>query len=185
VDHYLPKAEYSFLAVHPVNLVPICGDCNSIFKGTREPVDRDEEAPLVNMFIPYHRSALEFAIVIADRSGAGSLQFRITEDDGLRSRRIDYLNKTFRLEERWPSRESEIKNSIVGELQTARRILERFEESPKSVQMEIEVAEMLDSRIKRIGRVSDYVLHASYLRFAANNQDEFEELLGQFLGDGE
>jgi len=41
---------------------------------------------------------------------------------------------------------------------------------------------MLKDRTALIGKNYNYVLHASYLTFAANDQDEFEELYRQFEG---
>jgi hypothetical protein len=37
LDHYLPKAQYSALAVNPINLIPACTDCNKIKLSSIEP----------------------------------------------------------------------------------------------------------------------------------------------------
>ena len=182
VDHYLPKSSYSFLSIHPVNLVPVCRECNSSFKLVRDPVDKANDAPLVNIFVPYLRAALGSVTVKTSRSNDGALQFEVIDNDGSRSRRVKNLVRTYRLEERWPSRESQIKGSIVEELQTARRRLARYGENPDAVQLRLEIDDMLESKITRIGRNHNYILHASYLSFASGNQDESDELLRQFEG---
>ncbi len=183
VDHYLPKAAYSFLSVHPANLVPICKECNSSFKGTRDPIDEADDAPLVNIFIPYYRPALDFIDVQAYRTDEGVLQFRILDSDGSRSRRVDNLDKTFRLEDRWRSRTDQVTGSIREALSGARRIMLRLRINPKRVGLETELGEMGKERTKRIGKDYNYVLHASYLRFAKEDPGEFGELLRQFKGE--
>lgn len=35
-DHYLPKSKYKFLALNLYNLIPVCKNCNSTFKGAEE-----------------------------------------------------------------------------------------------------------------------------------------------------
>ncbi|GHC56119.1 hypothetical protein [Roseibacillus persicicus] len=39
-DHFLPKAKYPFNTVNFHNLAPICHDCNSTYKGTKDPLKR-------------------------------------------------------------------------------------------------------------------------------------------------
>lgn len=43
-DHYLPKAQYPFIAVNFENLVPMCHDCNSLEKTTTDPLHDDSGA---------------------------------------------------------------------------------------------------------------------------------------------
>lgn len=38
IDHFLPKTTYPHLACHPDNLVPVCHQCNSGFKGEIDPL---------------------------------------------------------------------------------------------------------------------------------------------------
>jgi hypothetical protein len=49
-DHFLPKSDYPFLSVHPANLVPLCLDCNRLFKRDQDPIDVHNDAPLINTF---------------------------------------------------------------------------------------------------------------------------------------
>jgi hypothetical protein len=181
-DHYLPKAAYSFLAVHPANLVPICKECNSSFKGTRDPIDEVDDAPLVNIFIPYYRPALDFIDVETRQTDTGVLQFRILDSNGTRSRRVDNLDRTFRLEERWVSRQRQVVGSVSEELTGARRIIRRLGGSPGDIELRAQLQDMLERRAERIGKDHNYVLHTSYLRFAEADQGEFDELLRQFKG---
>jgi len=36
LDHYLPRSRYPFAGANPKNLVPMCGRCNSAYKGTTD-----------------------------------------------------------------------------------------------------------------------------------------------------
>lgn len=182
-DHYLPKAAYSFLSIHPANLVPVCKNCNSSFKGTHDPIDVAGDAPLVNVFMPYYRPALDFIKVQAYRTDVGELQFRIFDSDDSRSRRVDNLDQTFQLEDRWRSRTDQVTGSIREALSNARRIMLRHKNNPDQIELRTELGEMLQERTRRIGKNYNYVLHASYLRFAKTDQGEFEELLRQFEGE--
>lgn len=60
VDHYLPKTDYSVLAVDPGNLVPACSDCNR-FKGNYRP-SQDKPAILH----PYFDSVDSFRWLYAE-----------------------------------------------------------------------------------------------------------------------
>jgi len=51
LDHHLPKSRYPALAVTPLNLVPVCRDCNT-FKGQRFPQSADKQ-----MLHPYYDNA--------------------------------------------------------------------------------------------------------------------------------
>lgn len=60
IDHYLPKTDYSTLAVDPRNLVPACSDCNR-FKGSYRP-SQDKAAVLH----PYFDSVDSFRWLYAE-----------------------------------------------------------------------------------------------------------------------
>lgn len=182
VDHYLPKSSYSVLSVHPTNLVPVCQGCNRSFKLTRDPIDLENDAPLVNIFVPYLRPALDFVAINTRRLANGPLQFSIIDVDGTRSRRVENLDRTFQLEERWCKRADQVKDSVREALSGARRIMLKHEIIPREVDLQVELEEVHKERTALIGKNYNYVLHASYLTFAANDQDEFEELYRQFEG---
>lgn len=50
-DHYLPEAQYPFVSVNFENLVPMCHDCNSYEKSTKDPLSDNGESRVV--FYPY------------------------------------------------------------------------------------------------------------------------------------
>jgi hypothetical protein len=181
-DHYLPKSSYLFLSVHPANLVPVCSECNLNFKASRDPIDDATDAPLMNLFIPYYRAALDFITVNTSKSATGALQFSIVDADGSRSRRVENLVRTYQLEERWFSRRDQVTGSIREALSHHRRILERHGMVLNEGDFRHELDEMAKDRTDRIGRDYNYVLHTSYLRYAATDPGESAQLLRQFRG---
>ena len=54
IEHYFPKSIYPHLAIHPYNLIPICGRCNSIH-GDKDPFDevKSTDRLLGDVFLPY------------------------------------------------------------------------------------------------------------------------------------
>ena len=101
-DHYLPKSKYPFLSLHHANLVPLCIYCNRSFKGDRDPIDDHTNAPLVNMFHPYERPAREHMDIVVSRDNQGIPQIIFEDRDGMPSRRVQSLQRVFRLHTRWP-----------------------------------------------------------------------------------
>jgi hypothetical protein len=59
IDHYLPQDDYPHLACHPFNLIPICSICNSGFKGTKDPLQREGSRwSLLDIWLPYRNKGL-------------------------------------------------------------------------------------------------------------------------------
>ncbi|MBN1877714.1 MAG: hypothetical protein JXA33_26055 [Anaerolineae bacterium] len=55
IDHYLPKAVYPHLAVHPYNLIPVFHFCNAVEKGSTEPLKsaKGPRRELQTILLPY------------------------------------------------------------------------------------------------------------------------------------
>nr|WP_290226737.1 hypothetical protein [Trichocoleus desertorum] len=105
-DHFFPKKDYPFFAVHPSNLVPICLSCNRSFKGDRDPIDSVATEPLVNTFHPYGNPAINHINIDikSDPSTKDILVIKITEKSGQSSRRVKSFNRLLKLEDRWSGR---------------------------------------------------------------------------------
>lgn len=113
-DHYFPKFKYPALALHPDNLLPVCGSCNSPgIKGTKDPVDsRDAGAgELCTVFLPYLRAAWDEVeldvdahcrIMMRPKPGSG----------GWTARRIENMDRLYRLCERWSSVLESVQNDV-------------------------------------------------------------------------
>ena len=54
-DHYLPKALYPFNSINFRNLAPACHDCNSAYKGTKDPIHNAKGRR--KAFNPYSKTA--------------------------------------------------------------------------------------------------------------------------------
>lgn len=62
LDHFFPKSRYPLLAVHLLNLTPLCKDCNQTYKGSKDAIadNNDQVADvhcLHDIFHPYLRPA--------------------------------------------------------------------------------------------------------------------------------
>jgi len=38
LDHFFPKSKYPFLSIHPLNLTPLCKDCNQTYKSSKDAI---------------------------------------------------------------------------------------------------------------------------------------------------
>lgn len=52
IEHFFPKSRYPHLAVHPLNLIPICPNCNSGAAGAIDPFG-DDNTDLLGLILPY------------------------------------------------------------------------------------------------------------------------------------
>jgi hypothetical protein len=180
-DHFLPKSKYPFLSIHPANIVPLCLDCNRLFKLNFDPIDDHNDAPLVNSFHPYCKCAIEYVDIKVVISDTGVKRIVIKDKDGMPSRRVNNLNNTFKLEQRWQDRLRQSVDSIIDELRGAARRINRCRvDQIKSEDLKIELEDMLMNRARLIGQRQNYVLHKSYLDYALEDANEFESLLELF-----
>jgi hypothetical protein len=180
-DHFLPKSKYPFLAVHPANLVPVCLACNRSFKTGRDPLDNPHDQPLVNAFHPYGRPAIDHIDVKVDRDNVGVRHVHLEDRGGISSRRVAGLNRTYRLEERWPdSLEYEVKcltETLVEYGDWSR--MRGYQVGADDLRMTL--ASQLQKRQGKIGQEHHCLLDIGYLRLALDDTGEFNGLLRQFL----
>lgn len=52
-DHYLPKDVYPFNSINFLNLAPMCYECNSSYKGTKDPLLKQDKTTRRKAFYPY------------------------------------------------------------------------------------------------------------------------------------
>lgn len=124
VDHYFPRKKYPALAIHRLNFLPICGECNGPRrKHTKNPVASSDMGPgeLLTVFLPYLRA------------GKDEIEFRVSEDarryivmeprdkgDGYAQKRIDNMERLFMLGSRWSTVFSYVYEDIRAELNQER-----------------------------------------------------------------
>jgi hypothetical protein len=179
-DHFFPKSLYPFFSVHLENLVPICLQCNRSFKLDRDPIDEPDEAPLTNTFHPYRKPAIDHIQVSVSRNATGLLEVVITEHAGMPSRRISSLNRVFRLEKRWTTRLPAIIERIRADIAKQGRRRNSRGESVDEEILKDGLKIYPDEYERGLGKFSNHILESSYLRFVADDRNEFEELLRYF-----
>lgn len=106
-DHYLPKSKYPFNSVNFRNLVPICHECNTGYKKTKDPLFRDDDmAQRRKTFYPYDEfmDSMTFKLSVAEK---GKIPI---EDDQLiidicstlgKNQEVDAWNDIFEIKKRY------------------------------------------------------------------------------------
>jgi hypothetical protein len=179
-DHYLPKSQYPFLSIHPLNLVPTCLECNQRVKRAKDPVDAHDAEPLRNTFLPYVAPAIDQVAVQVSRDGAGALKLALVEQNGNPSRRVSSLDRVFELQARWKDRlahEIEMVRQDVAE--AGRRLAEDSTERDKR-RLRREVELRPDELARRLGQRPFMLAQASYRAFAVSDEDELDVLMSYF-----
>lgn len=171
-DHHFPKGVHPALSVHPLNLVPICPECNSSFKLER---DAGEKACLAEQFLPYHRPVFGPAKAVVRRSAGGVIDVEIEDEPGAPPTRREALDHVYRLRGRWRDRlDGYVKDSILNNL---RRQLTKRHPGPGGVSEEFRDQRdwFHDDRRKK----PDAILSEAYCDFAAGDTDECSALASQ------
>jgi hypothetical protein len=181
VDHFLPKSIYPFLALHPYNLVPICGTCNSSCKLAKDPLDHTDDDPFLHSFHPYLRPALPAIDIVASRDNRGEIAYELRDRTPPlpRSRRVESMNRLLDLESRWRNRKAE------GDVRQRFRIYglqsARYGQSVNENELRSALDLDIQERPRRVGAEANTVLEISYLRFVKNDPTEFALLLDYYL----
>lgn len=181
-DHYFPKSKYPFLSLHHANLVPLCLECNRSFKGQHDPIDDPDNAPLLNIFLPYHRPAVDYVDFVVSRDDKGVPHIEFEDHEYVPSRRVENFKRVFRLSARWPNDLREQMKRLVEDIGDAGHRLRRYTEITEDV-FRVELNDMTEKKVERIGKRPNHILQSSYLRFALENDDEFQGLFREFVGD--
>lgn len=184
-DHFLPKSKYPFLSLHYENLVPLCIYCNRSFKGTRDSIDDQQDAPLLNIFHPYERPALEYLNILTSRDDKGVPKIELEDKDGMPSRRVENLKRVFRLHERWPDQLRYQIQGLRDDIANMGRRIRTYSNGQELTEQELqsELEEILKQRKENQGERIGYVLQTSYLTFILNDNSEFQEIFREFAGN--
>ncbi len=125
IDHYLPKSKYPHLACHPYNLVPSCLVCNQRIKRESDPLTCQRINPgarrkLEDIFCLYRepglwdKTYLEVSLKSKNLpTQIGSLKTQGSLNIG---DRIEVLQETYRIPERWSKQVDEIEDYIYRKL---------------------------------------------------------------------
>lgn len=102
-DHYLPKATYPALAVHGLNLVPLCKTCNGALKGSKDPLGgHDGPCSLPDIWFPYRRPGAHEIRLSFDLEKSSEQRVAFIGETGAKSR-AHRFDSIFSLRERWGS----------------------------------------------------------------------------------
>lgn len=190
-DHFFPKKDYPFFAVHPSNLVPLCLSCNRSFKGDRDPIDSKGTAPLINTFHPYGNQAINHINLIIQESfdTKDVLVVKAKEQDGTASRRVKSLNRLLKLEARWSGRlNDEVVPSIENHIRSMGRRLRMRKPSRTQEDLKEELhgflSDYLDDELLKIGSRNNYILLLNYVKYVLQ-AEELDGLLPVILGQKE
>jgi hypothetical protein len=184
IDHFFPKSTYPFLSVHPFNLAPICSVCNTVYKKQKDPIDNHQSQPLVNLFQPYVKAAIDEIDVQVNRISEVTFTVELYDLQGMPSRRLSNLERLFCLEERWQRR---LPHEVV------KRITERVIEWGGMLRhrhiilnegdLEDELRSLLEKCTSKIGEEQDQILWKYYIVCVLQDNDEFATLFEKFSGE--
>ena len=98
------------------------------------------------------------------------------------SRRVQNLKRVFRLHKRWLDQLRYQIDVLRDEIANMGRRIQLYTGKQGLTKQELqeELEDMLGQKREKLGRRAGYVLQASYLTFALQNDGEFEELLTEF-----
>lgn len=112
IDYFLPKSKLSYYAIFPYNLIPMCKDCNQIYKKTHFPEYKNQQ--LIHPYLDDTRIFSEqwlYAKCIIDSTKEPIIEFYVQppsnwEED--KKEKIKFHFKKFNLAERFAVRSVKI-----------------------------------------------------------------------------
>lgn len=113
IEHYFPKAIYPHLSVHPYNLIPICGPCNTVHLD-KDPLSKQDgnRRTLGEIYLPYRAEsvAVQGAIRLTWQSTdppekRPSLQIQPRQvNDGTLQAKLQAFSEIYDIPGRWQNR---------------------------------------------------------------------------------
>ncbi|HEX2913519.1 MAG TPA: hypothetical protein VH186_22135 [Chloroflexia bacterium] len=105
LDHFFPESKYPFVAIHPLNLVPLCGYCNQRVKRDKDIFDPAYGATSMDeIFHPFLRPARDEVVVKVERDPADRREQVIIYpkvNNSANQTRLQHLNHILELQQRW------------------------------------------------------------------------------------
>jgi hypothetical protein len=131
IDHYLPKSKYPHLACHPYNLVPICPICNQRIKRESDPLTYQRNRlgtrrKLEDIFGLYRDPGLwnQTYLEVSLKSQITLTQIGLLKPKGGLNvgEKIDDLQETYRIPERWNKQVNEIEPYIYRKIEALLKV---------------------------------------------------------------
>lgn len=168
IEHFFPQEKYPILCVHVANLIPTCNDCNA-WKDNQDPL---ENAGLTELFLPYHRHAIEFCDVSVAQSVTGSYEFSLASRDGSpdMSVALGEMSRLFHMPEQWTRNAQHVVDVAAAKI---REQVDADLDEGLSIATEAEFEAMLEKLCRRMqrqrGRQHYFVPAAGWLVWARDN----------------
>lgn len=190
VDHFLPKSKYAFLAVHPLNLVPLCTICNQVRKRDNDPLEAQGVIDLDDIYHPYIRGAYGELMVVVERDEANDqpcVKFYAPANVPHAEARLHSLDHVLGLQTYWNGDlrderlEIEVESALRNALQDEREADERYPDD----WLRIKLARISHYMTYYIGRKPRMVASSAYATWLATDDQAYRErgnLLNRALG---
>lgn len=186
VDHFYPKSHYPFLSCHPLNLVPICKDCNMFpYKGTKLPIDHklltdQMEGWFHPVFEPLadwrnknqHPPSTQFRVEFVRINGSTTTMLK--SDDARITKRLENLDTLIDLQARW---QDECINQYQGVIDIIQDYHVEWERSMTEDELVQRLEDLSRDAKARIGTRPHAILEFFYTQQAAQRDPKlFQEL---------
>ncbi|BDS14552.1 hypothetical protein [Aureispira anguillae] len=123
-DHYLPKKLYPFASINFLNLIPLCYECNSTYKGETDTIENGRKA-----FYPFSIDKTEIAISMVLSKG---IDFDNLEENDIdisftspHQEKVDTWNELFGMSDRYFEKIEQFSfsflNRLLGRLRKRRK----------------------------------------------------------------
>ena len=176
LDHYFRKALFPGLSCHPLNLIPICGTCNSgEHKGRKDVFSAEGADAFADWLHPYLRSAAgKFTIQIGFSDNRLTPKLAAKNDSSQVQRQLDNHASLINLDTRW-------QNFLERKVRITQKKIHGFRRElgrpPTETELLDKIIEWKKVSLVERGIESHSMLETAYLREAqCKNPDIFCEL---------
>lgn len=179
IDHFFPKSEYPFLAVHPLNLAPFCTDCNQIRKGSKDALAAPGVRGLHDIYHPYIRGAHNDVRVVVERNGDDKPEIHLLSaaDDEQSRARLNSIEHILDLERYWqgtlcddPHDESLLEAELESFLRNATQDERTAREQYDDAELRKRFARLSQGMARDIGKIPHRVATRAYAQWLATDE---------------
>lgn len=189
-DHFFPESIYPYLSIHPLNLVPVCRTCNSSLKGAVDPIEDHANEPMIHIFHPYGRPAIEhiYLEILKVERRANEVQiYDLTQlPFEMESNRLKNLRRVMRLHKVWAgSYLDDVVAQIYREIRELRRSRIARKEPIDANLIKDRLEMIVRDYNDRIGLEIYYFVKYSYAWYVLTHLEEFNRLVRVLMGEDE
>ncbi|HEV2858486.1 MAG TPA: hypothetical protein VGW80_08815 [Solirubrobacterales bacterium] len=171
LDHFLPKAIYPQLAVHGLNLVPLCKDCNSPVKGQQDPLTPGK-GRLPSIWFPYEAAGIEEADLVFQVTNEITRTVTLKGNPGYEDKAINF-DRLFKVSTRWSRRLNAIHAAVHQDLKTD--FPPGTPRDPAAIQAKLKT--MAENKRALVIRSPENYLGWKYCEWLALDQAHLEDLI--------